>query len=122
MRTLKILKQFFKQKFKELFEILTFGWYDSGRYIPETIFNFIIAIAYGPIAIWIYKNIVRVVFEYIIKYAQKDDFDWAACYIFGIIVVAVLWMIITLCFYLIREIIDWVIINWKQATKEIDKK
>ena len=121
MKTLKILKQFFKQKLEEFWTILKF---ETDYNIPDVVRNWVVVLAYGPILILLLYY-VGLLTSYISGMPIKSFVDHVILSIAGILILFV-FLVVSLVFFIIfiKELLDvktWIVSNWNDAKRKIEE-
>jgi hypothetical protein len=121
MKTLKVLKQFLKQKAGEFWTILKF---ETDYTIPNVVRNWVVVLAYGPILILLLYY-VGLLTSYISGMPIKSFVDHVILSIAGILILFV-FLVVSLVFFIIfiKELLDvktWIVSNWNDAKRKIEE-
>ena len=119
MKTLKILKQFFKQKVSEIWTILTF---QTDYSIPDVIRRWVIVLVYGPIVITIVHML-----GYVGPYIGLPTNGMLSHYATALIVLGLIAgiFIITFIMYMLffanlfSDFKRWTTRNWRDAQRRV---
>lgn len=117
MKTLKILKQFLKQKGSEIWSILTF---DAHHSIPSSIKFFVFTIVYGfllTIPIYYLGNLA----SYAIGLPINSSFDRFAASVVGICGVLSVIVLFGMCVKFVFETGEWIQSNWQKAKRKVEE-
>lgn len=122
MKTLKILKQFLKQKAGEFWTILKF---DTDYTIPTVVRNWVVTIVYGPI-LFIILYYIGLLTSYIVDLPIKSTTEHVLAAIVGVCAIVIIFVISIGSFVLFIQglfvdFIGWVKSNWNQAKHKVEE-